>query len=357
MSTNRVAKPQPPPASHAKKQNRLLRWVWRGLIGLLGLLVVLGGVGAIYQIITTARDRRTFHPPGQLVDVGGYKLHISCLGEAANGNPTVILETLSGGMSFYWDWVQPAVTKTTRVCVYDRAGRAWSESSPRPLTLQQTVLDLHTLLKNANVPGPYVLVGHSMGGLYVRKFAADYPNEVAGLVLVDSSHPAQLARYPELQAETAGYLRVAPFIPWLARLGVLHAYFALGGEIDFADMPPQAHTETAAFWSSPAYFASQRAEIVAGPQIFADAQSLGNLGNLPLAVISRGLNPAIGNHPNGWTDLQNELAALSSNSLHKTVDGATHQSLAFKQQDAQVVSAVILQVVEAVRSGKPLSQP
>ena len=74
------------------------------------------------------------------------------------------------------------------------------------------------------------------------------------------------------------------------------------------------------------------------------------------AVISRGLNPAIGNHPNGWTDLQNELAALSSNSLHKTVDGASHQSLAFKQQDAQIVSAIILQVVEAARSGKPMSQ-
>lgn len=357
MSPNPVSKSLPVSVQTQKKQKPLLRWLWRGLLGLLGLLVILGGVGAIYQVIATARDRRTLRPPGQLVDVGGYKLHISCLGEAANGNPTVILETLSGGMSFYWDWMQPALAKHTRVCVYDRAGRAWSEPSTRPISLQQTVLDLHTLLKNANVPGPYVLVGHSIGGLYVRKFAADYPNEVVGLVLVDASHPAQLLRYPELQAENASYLRIAPLIAWLARLGVLHAYFALGGELDFADLPPLAHAETAAFWSSPAYFTSQRAEIVAGPQIFADAQSLGNLGNLPLAVISRGVNPAIGNHPNGWADLQNELAALSSNSLHKTVDGASHQSLAFKQQDAQVVSSIILQVVEAVRSGKPLAQP
>jgi pimeloyl-ACP methyl ester carboxylesterase len=281
--------------------------------------------------------------------VGGYRLHLYCTGPQDTGNPTVILTTLSGGISANWGWIQPEIAQVTRVCSYDRTGRGWSDPRTRPLTLQQTVTDLHTLLQNAGVPGPYVLVGHSIGGRDRRKFAADYPEEVTGIALVDSSHPDQLARNPGLQAEIDAYLRISSIFPALARIGLFRFYFSRGGEIDFADLPPQQHDEVAAFWSTPELFYSQRDEIIAGSAIFSDAHALGDLGDMPLAVISQGLNPTP-----GWVEMQNELASLSTNSMHITVPTASHASLAFNPVDAHATSSAILQVVEAARTGQSL---
>ena len=118
-----------------------------------------------------------------MVDVGGYRLHINCTGE---GSPTVVIKSGWGDMSASWGWVQPEVAKTTRVCTYDRAGMGWSKSSPQPRTAREYAKELHTLLAKANEPGPYVLVGHSMGGFTVIVYAHDYPAKVPGLVLVDS---------------------------------------------------------------------------------------------------------------------------------------------------------------------------
>lgn len=320
-----------------------------GRRGLLAGIILLALIGALYQVVATWRNQRNFPPPGQLVDVGGYRLHIYCTGPENTANPTVILETLSGGMSPYWAWVQPEVAKVTRVCAYDRAGYAWSEPATRPLTLQQTVDDLHTVLAKAGVAAPYVLVGHSIGGLYVRKFAANHPADVVGMVLVDAAHPEQFERYPALLEGTKEFRRFAWLIPWFMRLGLGHLYFAAGGEIDFQDLPARQHDEVAAFWSTPAYFASQSAGMTTIETIYADAQGLRDLGNLPLAVISAGQQT-----PTGWAELQNELARLSSNSVQRTLTSATHASLAFDPQDAQATSTAILQVVEAVRTGQPL---
>jgi len=319
-------------------------------LGLIVALVVLIIAGMIYQAVGARSDMRRFPPPSELVDVGGYRLHINCTGPQNSGNPTVILETLSGGVSAYWAWIQPEISKVTRVCSYDRAGRGWSEPSRHPLTLQQTVNDLHSLLQKAETPGPYILVGHSIGGVYVRKFTADFPGEAAGVVLVDSAHPEQFVRFPEMLAENEAYLRMSAVFPALARIGLFRFYFAVGGEIDFADLPSRKHDEVAAFWSSPEYFHSQRSEAIASPTIYSDAHLLGSLGDMPLAVISQGFNP-----PSSWSELQNELADLSTNSLHITVTGATHASLAFNRLHAQATSDAILQVVEAVRTGRPLS--
>jgi pimeloyl-ACP methyl ester carboxylesterase len=311
------------------------------------LLVVLLIAGIIYQTAATEADRKNFPPPGNLIDVGGFKMHIYCEG---TGSPTVILETLSGGTSSYWGWVQPEVAKETRVCVYDRAGRGWSETDPEPQSLVRTVRNLHTLLENANIVGPYVLVGHSIGGIYVRQFAAEYPEEVAGMALVDASNPHQFDRYPEMLKENESYMQFAKHLPAFARLGVGHLYFALGGEIDFAEMKEPQKSEIKAAWSSPDYFESQYAEVVAGEGIYRDAQRLGDLGDLPLVVLTQG-NDATSS---SWIELQNELAELSTDSLHITVEGATHASLAFHPEHAKVVSDAILKVVEAVRLGKTL---
>jgi pimeloyl-ACP methyl ester carboxylesterase len=314
-------------------------------VGFGALFLLLIVAGAIYQAVGAARDHAAFPPPGRLVDVGGYKLHLHCTGEAAAGQPTVILETLAGGISAYWGWVQPEIAKTTRVCSYDRAGRAWSEPASGPLSLAQTVADLHTLLVSARVEGPYVLVGHSIGGIYMREFAETYPAEVVGMVLVDAAHPDQFERHPELLAANKSFLALSASFPWLAHIGIARIYFASGGTLDMGDLPPVELAVAKAVWSSPAYFASQRAEGMAVEAIYADARRLGDLGDLPLAVVSAGSG-----QPPFWASLQAELATLSTNSRHVTLEHATHGSLAFNPQDAQETSAAILQVLAMARA-------
>ncbi len=331
------------------QSRKFVNFLKRSIIFLTVLVLVLTITGMVYQTAGSESDRRNFPAPGNLIDVGGFKMHIHCVGE---GSPTVILETLSGGTSSYWGWIQPEAAKETRVCVYDRAGRGWSEPDPEPLSLGRTVRNLHTLLMNANVDGPFVLVGHSIGGIYMRQFAAEHPDRVAGMVLVDASHPYQYDRYPEMLDGNESYMRIAKLFPVIARLGVGHLYFALGGEMDFAEMKEPQKSELKVMWSSPEYFKSMYAEDMARISIFADAEKLGALGDLPLIVLTQGNDSA----SSGWIALQNELAGLSTDSLHITVDGATHASLAFNPDHAKAVSDAILKVVDVIRSEKRLAE-
>lgn len=311
-------------------------------------LVALAVIGAIYQAFGTEIYRRIYPPPGELVDVGGHSLHINCVGE---GSPTVILESGSGANSVDWANIQPEVANTTRVCAYDRAGSGWSEPSPEPRDPQQIAGELHTLLGNAGIDGPYVLVGHSFGGLYVLMYADLYPNEVGGMVLVDSSHPEQSKRMSEAQAAYEQTTRVSAIFPLLTtRLGVTRLFDLLPAP---PDLPPQQRAQVEAFNSSTRQVASSAEEFRATPKTSAQVlstQSLGGLGDKPLAVITAGEQEPI------WFELQEELAALSSDSVHLVVEGATHGSLLNDQSDAQVTSTAILEVVEAVRNGQPLKQ-
>src|SRR5829696_5172510 len=172
-------------------------WIRRGFVWLVAGLLALAVIGAIYQAIATQIDQRTYSPPGEMVDVNGHLMHINCIGE---GSPTVILEAANLGMSAWWVRVQQQFAQTTQVCSYDRAGMGWSEAGPEPRDARHISSELHTLLKNADTEGPYVLVGHSYGRLYARMYAARYPNQVAGVALVDSSHPEQFTRFPEGRA-------------------------------------------------------------------------------------------------------------------------------------------------------------
>jgi pimeloyl-ACP methyl ester carboxylesterase len=159
------------------------------ITGLLALAVI----EAVYQAVATEMDHRAYPPPGEMVDLGGHRLHIDCVGQ---GSPTVILESGLGTMSDDWANVQPEVAKTTRVCAYDRASAGWSEPGPEPRDPRQIAHELHTLLDNAGIDGPYVLVGQSFGGLYVRMYADQYPQQVKSMVLVDASHPRMWTRLP-----------------------------------------------------------------------------------------------------------------------------------------------------------------
>jgi pimeloyl-ACP methyl ester carboxylesterase len=321
-----------------------MRWTAKALLWLVVALVVLAVIGAIYQAIATERDERAYPPPGHLVNVGGYSLHINCVGE---GSPTVILEAANLGTSAHWVRVQQQVAETTRVCAYDRAGMGWSERGPEPRDAKQVTGELHTLLKDADTEGPYVLVGHSYGGLYARMYAARYPNEVAGVVLVDSSHPEQFTRSPEGRAMYEQIRRLGAVIPFLTRLGVIRLFNVYPAH---PDLPPQQRAQIEAFNSSTRQVATTAAEFRATPETTAQVRSTGTLGDKPLAVISAG------EQSSSWLELQDQLAALSSDSIHRVVEGATHESLLYESRDAQVTGAAILEVVEVVRNDEPLAR-
>lgn len=130
-------------------------------------------------------------PPGRLVSVGDHRLHIACVG---TGGPTVLLDAGLGGSSLEWERVKPLLAKHLRTCAYDRAGYGWSEGGPLPRTSERIVFELNTLLRDGQIPGPYILVGHSFGGFNVRLYADYYGKHIAGLVLVDSAHEEQFTR-------------------------------------------------------------------------------------------------------------------------------------------------------------------
>jgi len=155
-------------------------------------LLALAATGLLLSQSSTVRAQNVatsppYPPPGKLIDIGDWRLHIHCTGEAHSPQPTVVLEAGAGDFSVDWSLVQPRVARFARVCSYDRAGSGWSDLGPRPRTMHQIVWELHALLENAGERPPYVLVGHSYGGLLVRLYASTYPSEVAGMVLEESA--------------------------------------------------------------------------------------------------------------------------------------------------------------------------
>ncbi len=341
----------------ARSKHKLLRWSLRILVGLVIALVALGLSGAVYQAIATQIDQRTYPAPGQLVDVGGYKLHIYCVGDRGEGSPTVILDAVGGGSSAQWALVQPEIAVATRVCAYDRAGFGWSELGPEPRDAHQQVRELHTLLANADVTGPYVLVGHSYGGRVARVYAAQYPDEVVGLVLVDTGQLYQDPRYPpEVQAEYAAEEQMIQTVRWLAPFGIARLLLTvgLGPEAEDYDLPAPQRAESKTFNMTTKFWQSLAGQYEAMPETDVQERGVKSLGDIPLVVLSATL-PADKTR-RAWNEFSVELAGLSSNSGYHLVDGATHMSLVLKQEHAHQTSEAILNVVEAARTGQPLAQ-
>ena len=298
-------------------------------------------VGGCYQTIRESLDRRTYPAPGQLVDVGGHRLHLQCVG---SGSPTVILESGLGETEAYWAWISTAVARDTRVCVYDRAGRGWSDDASVPQDGVAVATYLHTLLDRARVPGPFVLVGHSSGAQYVRIFAGHYPQQVVGVVLLDGQPAEAFEGLPSYPAFYAAFRRIFPLWPSLARLGV--------GRLlpSDPDLPQPAREMEHRHHASTRLYRSLRDEFAALPVSMAQARSFQSLGDRPLVVVT-----AVRDAQAGWLPLQARMATLSTNSSHRPVP-FVHNALVTDQTAAQASIGAILDVVRAVRSATPLNK-
>jgi pimeloyl-ACP methyl ester carboxylesterase len=333
-----------------------MRWIRYGVAGLLGLIVVLAAAGALYQFIGTNVDQQKFPPPGKLIDVGGYRLHLYCTGA---GSPTVVMEAMSGGWSVYWSTVQPEIAKMTRICSYDRAGYAWSDPGPTPRTGQQIATELHTLLVKAGVDGPYVLVGHSFGGFCVRLFRNLYPSEVAGMVLVDAGYEAELSRAQFRKFFDAGrrqlsVLRVVTplgILRLFSSLGLLPPYLAKQSQ----QVPPDVRPMLRAGRLRTPYITAVANETAVLPETLEQVRTTSTLGDLPLVILTA-TGPIwwpdlpaevdAAQFKQEWLEMQQKLTTLSSHSTQLFADKSSH----FMQFDQpQVIVDGVRRVVEATR--------
>jgi pimeloyl-ACP methyl ester carboxylesterase len=294
-------------------------------------------VGGMVETVGLASDQRSYAMLGQSYDVGGYRLHLDCTG---TGGPTVVLNSGLGEFSANWARIAPAVAGTTRVCAYDRAGQGWSEDAPAQQDGLQAAADLHTLLQRAGELGPYVLVGHSIGGDYAMTYAARYPEQVAGLVLLDATDPYRSA---DTGSAHAGPPSAIAVLPSLARLGIgrlLPTSF-------WSALPPPAAGPVQAFAASPRAWRNTRDETAALPALLDQTRALTTLGDVPVAV----LTAAGHEHDPSWLTAQDRMAALSTDSSHRYVD-ATHTGLLDDEAGAKLSARAIDDVVQAVRTGK-----
>ena len=327
------------------------RWARVGVVSLLGATVLLLALGVVYQVVAAGIDGRRYPPPGEMVDVGGYRLHLNVSGKGGDGAPTVLLDAGSQSASFQWGWVQPKVAKHTRVVAYDRPGNGWSEAPPEPIDARRFADDLHEALGEAGVGGPYVIVGHSMGSLTARSFAAAYPDEVVGAVLVDPRNLSLHEDFPEDFPEAAvpsGSPLVVRLQGVAARMGVVRLLDPLG---DYAgQLPARQGGEGRAYVASEKLYEGQWDDIRLAESAVPMLRDGEHTGDGPLVVLSAA-EPDTMNFPpadrRAFTAMHEEMAGdLSPRGEHRTVRGANHLSIVTKKGYAGQVADAIRDVVE-----------
>jgi pimeloyl-ACP methyl ester carboxylesterase len=310
---------------------------------------------------------RAIPPPGTLVDIGGFRLHLHCTG---NGSPTIVLDAALGASSLSWSLVQPELARLSRVCSYDRGGFGWSDPGPMPRTADRIAEELHTLLERARVPPPYVLVGHSFGGLVALIFARRFRSVISGLVLVDPAHAEDwVTPAPKEQVQIDRGVRLCRYGAVTARIGLARVVSTLVGfgQIRTArllvkvasrrglsrqdeailapvrKLPPELRPTLAQFWSKPHFFEALGSQIEsvcvsAGKVLEATA---GGYGDLPLVTISS-------TDPGAYRLRQQDaMATLSTRGRHIMASQSGHW---IPLDQPQVVIDAVKEVVTAARS-------
>ena len=297
------------------------RWTLRILVGLCGLIVVTAITGATYQWLATRKELAATPPPGHLVDIGGYRLHLWCTGDGA---PAVILDTGLGGSTPDWGFVQPVVARFTRVCSYDRAGMGYSDPGPSPRTARRIANELAELLARSGIDGPVVLVGASIAGFNVRVFASDHPERAAGLVLVDASHEDQAHEVPPM----------ARFVPLLSTIGVLRLVgVSFGQRVE--SLAPSVRPFARATSFRAAGYQAAADEIIHIRDSASEVRSSRRKLTIPVLVVTGGQGA-----DETWRQLQRDQASLSERGC-----------LMIAQQSGHVVSVDQPDiVVEAIRT-------
>ena len=323
-------------------------WFRRIIIFLVIVFVALAFAGILYENVSEGRDRRSIAMPGKLVDVAGKKMHIDCMGE---GSPAVILNSGLGDTYLSWTKVQPQIAKFARVCSFDRAGLGYSDPSSQPRTSKVIAQELHALLQAASVAPPYVLVGHSMGGFDVRLYASLYREQVAGMVLVDASHPDQENRLPpELKNLEGSALREEEFLEYTMPFGLPRLIGLCESDEEQRAAECNFHTAREIV-----------AELKAVDESSAQTAATPLLGDMPLVVLSHDPEKPSSEFPpdlakpinDAWEKMQEEMAHLSTRGTQTIVKNSAHY---IQIDQPQVVIDAVHAVVEQVKqssSGAP----
>jgi pimeloyl-ACP methyl ester carboxylesterase len=319
-------------------------------IGIITILVVLVFFGQIKKAQLNAK----YPPIGKLVDVGGYRLHLHCQGERG---PSVVLDAGQGESSLSWFGIQSEIAKATRVCAYDRAGLGWSEPSPRPRTARVMAEELHNLLEKAKVPKPYVLVGASLGGLNARVYAHLYPEEVAGLVLLDAAHeeqylPEAIQKALQQMAGMVAVMRGYAVLMVSSGLAAIFPRLLPAGSM--GRITPPAQIDQALRGAKPAYMRASADEIKDVQRSHAEVREMqvASLGDIPILVIRHGkaqvqMMPevtAVMEETN--RRLQEKVANQSVNARLVVADESGH---AIQMDQPELVVRSVLEVVQGVR--------
>src|SRR5580700_8854025 len=339
--------------------------VGRGLMGLFVLVVLTAVVGASYQALGNRADARRFPQRGKSVSLGpafdNLPLNIDCRGQ---GSPKVILDSGLGVPAVGWNPVQTEVAKFTRVCSYDRAGYGWSGATSLPRTSNEIVKELHALLEAANEKGPYILVGHSFGGYNVRVYYGQYPNDVAGIVLVDASHEDQNERMPPaiqafMKKSVEQLKRQQMLAPLLIRFGV--ARFAQRNQGEAPGISKEFGQELLYLQLQPKFIDASASEMGSFAESANEVRAAGNLGDKPLVVLTAGKSTDASQLPAGFpkkefddfheiwvNDLQVREAHLSTRGERIMVPDSDHM-IPFERPDTIV--AAIHEVYTAANAG------
>lgn len=295
-----------------------------------------------------------FPPPGRLVAVDEHQRHLFCTGA---GTPTVILEEGAGGASLNWVWIQRKVAVTTRVCSYDRPGYGWSDPSDTPRDAETVARELDALLKSAGEKGPFVVVGHSLGGAYARMFAAQQRDNVVGLVLVDATSPSAIVTLDEVGLPP---MHKSDFVMYLAsheslfqmadRIGLIH--FTV--DLDANDFPPDAVPAMRAFLRDRERARTSVREQDAVPDTVREISLLGGLGPMPVTAIAadrwNDKDPDLAAKRAEWDKRhQRNWLAISTNSRFLIVPGSDHLSLLSNEAHAAVVSNAIIRMIHGIK--------